>query len=79
MKSKETRDFALDQEPISRIITRYAIVEDLYLSENSPKLRATKTELKSGIIQLYTTVLTFQAEVIKYLNQNKGGMFSNAF
>jgi hypothetical protein len=78
MKNKETRDFALDQEPLSRIITRYAIVEDLYLSDKSPKMRATKTELKTGIIQLYTKVLIFQADVMKYLNQNKGGILSDS-
>lgn len=77
MKNKETRDFALDQGPVSRMITRYAIVEDLYLSEKSPKLRATKAELKAGIIQLYAKVLIFQADVMKYLNQNKGGILSD--
>ena len=74
MKNKETRDFALDQEPVSRMITRYAIVEELYLSAKSPKMRATKTELKACIIQLYAKVLIFQAGVMKYLNQNKGGI-----
>jgi hypothetical protein len=76
MKNKETRDFALDQEPVSRIITRYAIVEALYLSEKSPKMGATKTELKTGIIQLYSKVLIFQADVMKYLNQTKGSIHS---
>ncbi len=77
MKIKERRDFALDQEPVSRIITRHAIVEALYLSGKSPKMRATKTELKTGIIQLYAKVLIFQADVMKYLNQTKGGMHYN--
>jgi hypothetical protein len=77
MKNKETRDFALDQEPVARLITRYALVEELYLSDQSSGLHATKTELKNAIVQLYAKVLTFQAGVMKYLEQNKGGILSH--
>ena len=77
MKNKETRDFALDQEPVARLITRYTLVEELYLSDQSPRLRATKIELKNAIVQLYAKVLSFQAGVMKYLGQNKGGILSH--
>lgn len=76
MKNKETRDLALDQEPITRLITRYAIVEKLYLSDSSEMMN-TKSELKDAIVRLYAKVLIFQAAVMKYLKQNKGGMFSH--
>ena len=53
-------------ESIARMIGRYAIFEDVYLRRTS---KAT-TELKNGLIQLYSTILLYQSKAKSFFDQS---------
>lgn len=58
-------------ELVSNIITRYAIVEQLYLQKPS----ATKDQLTQAILRLYSTVLTYLSKARSYYQSNTFGAF----
>ena len=56
-------------ETVSRLITRYAILEELYLPRNSPA----RNQLEDTIVRLYAEILTFLAKARKYLQSSAKG------
>lgn len=55
-------------EVVSHIITRYAILEELYLQRNS----AARDRLEDMVVRLYAEILTFLGKACKYfLNSAK--------
>lgn len=59
-------------ETVSRLITRYAILEDLYLKRKSPS----HDQLKDMIVRLYAEILTFLTRAKKYLQSPAKGGYS---
>ncbi len=59
-------------ETVSRLITRYAILEDLHLQRKS----STRDQLEDMIVCLYAEILTFLAKARKYLQSSAKGQFS---
>ncbi len=53
-------------ETVSHLITRYAILEDLYLQHRSPA----RDQLEDMIVRLYAEILTFLAKARKYLQSS---------
>jgi hypothetical protein len=53
-------------ELVSNLITRYAIVEHLYLQKSS----AAKDQLTQAILKLYSTVLTYLCKAKSYYERN---------
>ena len=49
-------------EVVSHLITRYAILEELYLQRNS----AARDKLEDMVVRLYAEILTFSANARKY-------------
>jgi hypothetical protein len=56
-------------EMVSNLITRYKIVEELYLSRPSP----VRDELTKALLKLYGTVLVYLGKAGKYYKQNTPG------
>lgn len=56
-------------ETVSHLITRYAILEQLYLQRNSPA----RDQLHEMIVHLYAEVLTFLAKAKKYFQSSAKG------
>ncbi|KFZ11737.1 hypothetical protein V502_07439 [Pseudogymnoascus sp. VKM F-4520 (FW-2644)] len=71
IKNKEIRDIVLEQETIAYKITRYSIIEELYLSKSSSAQPNLQLDMREAIIELYMRIFTYQAEAYKYLQQNK--------
>ena len=56
-------------EAVSHLITRYAILEELYLQRNS----TARNKLEERIVHLYAEILSFLAEARKFfLRSGKG-------
>lgn len=72
IKNKEIRDIVLEQETIAYKITRYSIIEELYLRKSSSAQLNLQLDMREAIIELYMRILTYQAEAYKYIQQNKG-------
>jgi hypothetical protein len=72
-QNKEIRDLVFDLEPVAHLITRYTIVECLYLDHTPSPTDTTTDSLKSALIELYVKVLNYQIAVKKYLDQGKAG------
>ena len=53
-------------ETTSQLITRYAILEELYLSRKS----AARDKLEDMIVRLYAEILTFLAKARKYFQKS---------
>lgn len=53
-------------ETVSHIITRYAILEELYLCRNS----AARDKLEDMVVRLYAEILTFLAKAKKYFQRS---------
>ena len=49
-------------EAVSHLITRYAMLEELYLQRNS----AARNKLEEMVVHLYAEILTFLAEARKF-------------
>lgn len=59
-------------ETVSRLITKHAILESIYLSGSSAATR----ELEVALTDLYTEILMFQAKALKYLKTPKPSKYS---
>ncbi|CAD6572877.1 MAG: hypothetical protein ASARMPREDX12_005527 [Alectoria sarmentosa] len=57
-------------EKVSSLITRYAMVEDMYLRRSSSSLEG---QLSNALIWLYTSILVFLAKSRKYFSRKTGG------
>lgn len=68
----EIRDIVLEQETIAYKITRYSIIEELYLSKSSSAQPNLQLDMREAIIEFYMRIFTYQVEAYKYLQQNKG-------
>lgn len=53
-------------EAVSHLITRYAILEELYLQRNS----AARDKLEDMVVRLYAEILTFLARARKYFQSS---------
>ena len=60
-------------EAVSHLITRYAILEELYLQRNS----ATRDQLEANVVRLYAEVLTYLAKARKYFQSSVKGKKSS--
>jgi hypothetical protein len=58
-------------ELVSNLITRYTIVEKLYLQRPS----AAKDQLTQAILRLYSTVLIYLSKAKSYYQRNTFGTF----
>ena len=58
-------------EFVSSLITRYAKVEDLYLTGTS----AEKAQLSDAITRLYTAILIYLSKASRYYDRRTGGTF----
>ena len=56
-------------ETVSHLITRYAILEQLYFQRNS----AARDKLEDMVIRLYAEILTFLAKARKYFQTSAKG------
>ena len=61
-------------ECVSRLVTRYALVEAMYLN----RLSLLEEQLRNALIQVYTSILVFLAHAKRYYVRSTGGK-SNAF
>ena len=57
-------------EKVSSLITRYAMVEDMYLRRSSSSLEG---QLSNALIRLYTSILVFLAKSRKFFSRKTGG------
>lgn len=60
-------------ELVARLVTRYAIFEELYLQEPSK----TTALLAQALVKLYAQILTFLAKAVKYFTQGSTSMPSH--
>ncbi|KAL3472714.1 hypothetical protein BJX99DRAFT_262032 [Aspergillus californicus] len=70
----ETRDMALDQEPIANLISRHALIEKSYLNSTTTTpgaLTEAHEAVKAKIIDLYATILLYQLAVYKFWQQGR--------
>ncbi|KAF7881420.1 hypothetical protein EAF00_011789 [Botryotinia globosa] len=67
----EIRDMAIDQEPIANLITRYALIENLYLTNMSGTPDEVDEAIKSKIVSLYTAVILYQMAIYNFWKQGK--------
>ncbi|KAF7932050.1 uncharacterized protein EAE97_009071 [Botrytis byssoidea] len=67
----EIRDMAIDQEPIANLITWYALIENLYLTNMSGTLDEVDEAVKSKIVSLYTAVILYQMAIYNFWKQGK--------
>ncbi|TEY63686.1 hypothetical protein BOTCAL_0152g00030 [Botryotinia calthae] len=67
----EIRDMAIDQEPIANLITRYALIENLYLNSMSGTLDEVDEAVKCKIVSLYTAVILYQMAIYNFWKQGK--------
>lgn len=67
----EIRDMAIDQEPIANLITRYALIEKLYLNNMSGTPDEVDEAVKSKIVSLYTAVILYQMAIYNFWKQGK--------
>ncbi|RAH65554.1 uncharacterized protein BO66DRAFT_442961 [Aspergillus aculeatinus CBS 121060] len=67
----ETRDLALDQEPIANLISRYALVEKFYLRKRPGTSIETVEPIKEKVVELYSAVLLYQLDVYRFWKQGK--------
>jgi hypothetical protein len=56
-------------ELVSNLITRYAILEKLYLHTTMGMKSAAKNQLVNAILELYTAVLKYLSKARRYYNQ----------
>jgi hypothetical protein len=61
-------------EVISSLITRYSIVEMLYLHEDSPA----KDQLADSIVMVYAAILRFLSNARRYYSRRTGGKLPSA-
>ncbi|KAI9654256.1 MAG: hypothetical protein M1829_000950 [Trizodia sp. TS-e1964] len=54
-------------ESVSKVITKYAITEKLYLQQRSNSI---ETEFKQSLVKLYTSVLVYLSSAKRYYSQN---------
>ncbi|KAF7917281.1 hypothetical protein EAE99_009292 [Botrytis elliptica] len=66
----EIRDMAIDQEPIANLITRYALIENLYLNMSGTPDEVDEA-VKSKIVSLYTAVILYQMAIYNFWKQGK--------
>ena len=60
-------DFVVEgAEVIARMISRYAIYEDIYLHRTSKAIQ----ELKDALVRLYTTILLYLSKAKQFFEQN---------
>lgn len=59
-------------EAVSYLITRYAILEEMYLQRNS----AARDNLEDMVVCLYAEILTFLGKASKYFRSSAKGMKS---
>jgi hypothetical protein len=57
-------------EFVSNLITRYAIIEKMYLQHNSEA----RMHLAATVVQLYAAVLTYLGRAGRYYGRRTGGM-----
>ncbi|THV48288.1 hypothetical protein BGAL_0257g00050 [Botrytis galanthina] len=67
----EIRDMAIDQEPIANLMTRYALIENLYLNNMSGTPDEVDEAVKSKIVSLYTAVILYQMAIYNFWKQGK--------
>ncbi|KAF7870137.1 uncharacterized protein EAF02_009327 [Botrytis sinoallii] len=67
----EFRDMAIDQEPIANLITRYALIENLYLNNMSGTPDEVDEAVKSKIVSLYTAVILYQMAIYNFWKQGQ--------
>ncbi|KAI9644370.1 hypothetical protein NHQ30_007727 [Ciborinia camelliae] len=67
----ETRDMAIDQEPIANLITRYALIEKLYIGNISGNLDEADETVRDKIVALYTAIILYQMAIYKFWKQGK--------
>jgi hypothetical protein len=60
-------------EHVSNLITRYTILEKLYLRTNATA--AADGQLKQSIVRLYSAVLEYLAKAARYYNRNTASTF----
>ena len=63
-------------EHVSNLITRYAIIEKLYLRTNATE--AADDQLKQAIVKLYSAVLEYLSKAARYYNRNTAGAFKSS-
>ena len=56
-------------EAVSHVITRYAILEELYLQQNS----TARKKLEEMVVHLYAEILTFLAKARKFFLSSAHG------
>jgi hypothetical protein len=59
-------------ELVSNLITRYAIIEDLYLQTTS----AAKDRLTQPLVKLYAAILKYLSKARRYYDRNTAGAFA---
>jgi hypothetical protein len=57
-------------ELVSRLVARYALVEELYLQGTSVE----KDQLADSITRLYTTILVYLSKARRYYDRRTGGV-----
>lgn len=67
----ETRDLAVDQEPIANLISRCALLENFYLNNNLGIPGEADEEVRDKIVALYTTIILYQLATYKFWKQGK--------
>lgn len=67
----ETRDLAVDQEPIANLISRCALLENFYLNNNPGIPGEADEEVRDKIVALYTTIILYQLATYKFWKQGK--------
>ena len=58
---------------VSNLITRYAILEKLYLQANTVAMA--KDQLSQSIVKLYTTILKYLSKARRYYDRNTASAF----
>lgn len=59
-------------EEVTNVITRYAIVENLYLQQSPPA----NAKLEDAIVKLYAAVLLYLSQACRYYGRRSGGIQS---
>ncbi|PLB53279.1 hypothetical protein P170DRAFT_127582 [Aspergillus steynii IBT 23096] len=67
----ETRDLAIDQEPIANLISRYALIEHFYLNNTPGSAGEVNDAVKEKIVELYSAIILYQMAVYRFWTQGK--------
>ncbi|KAE8142904.1 hypothetical protein BDV38DRAFT_277717 [Aspergillus pseudotamarii] len=68
--SSETRDLALDQEPVAHLTSRCALIERCYIYQERLE-PSVSILLRKRLVSVYTTILLYQFAVYGYMKKGK--------